>query len=198
MESQDQSALAGTLTRLIGQIDAGYSSAQEKLCQLVYNELISIGRRVRQHRNDCSLETTDVVHEFLGQMLSNGRLGQMKNRRYFFAVAADQMRCMLIDHWRKKQAEKHGGELKRVPLDQWLDELTDCAAARSGGDLEALDVALSRLKSSRPRQHEVFQLKFFGGLTNQQIAETIQTSIDTVKRDWERARAHVGAHLSQD
>jgi RNA polymerase sigma factor (TIGR02999 family) len=196
VKSSDGDAIAGTLTRLIGQIDAGDESAQAELCDLVYNELRAIGRRMRRRGADCSLATTDVVHEFLGGMLAKGRLGEMKNRRYFYAAAADQMRRILIDHWRHKRTQRDGGHLQRADLDPWLDELTDSAAERGGGDLEALDAALTRLKALRPRQHEIVQLKFFAGLTNEQVAEALNLSIDTVKRDWKTARARLGACLS--
>jgi RNA polymerase sigma factor (TIGR02999 family) len=195
MEISNGNAVAGQLTRLIGQIDAGDESAQAELCALVYDELRAIGRR--QRHEDCTLATTEVVHEFLGRILADGRLGQMKNRRYFYAAAADQMRRILIDHWRHRQTQLDGGRLKREDLDPWLDELTDATAKRCGGDMEAFDAALTRLKADRPRQHEVFQHKFFGGLTNQQIAEMLNISIDTVKRDWNAARARIGARLRE-
>lgn len=193
----DGAELAGTLTRLISDIDGGDQAAQAEFCGLVYHELRQIGRRVRKQPGD-SLATTDVVHEFFGRVLGDGRLGQMKNRRYFYAAAADQMRRLIIDHWRHKQTLREGGGLKREELDPWLDELTESAAARGGGDLEALEKALAQLKADRPRQHEIVQLKFFAGLTNEQIAETLDVSIDTVKRDWRVARARLGARLSDD
>jgi RNA polymerase sigma factor (TIGR02999 family) len=198
VESPDGEVLAGTLTRLISQVDAGDETAQAKLCELVYNELQAIGRRQRRHHHDCSLATTDVVHDFLGRMLAKGRLGEMKNRRYFYAAAADQMRRLLIDHWRHKKSQAAGGHMKRQELDPWLDELTDSTAKRCGGDLEALDSALRRLKADRPRQYEIVQLKFFAGLTNEQVADTLGISIDTVKRDWKIARARLGACLDNE
>ena len=192
----DGTPLEGTVTRLIGQIEAGDGAAQAELCDLVYKELRAIGRRMRRNRADCSLATTDVVHEFLGGFLAKGRLGQMKNSRYFYATAADQMRRILIDHWRHKRTRLDGGRLKREQLDPWLDELAESAAARCGGDLDTFDTALARLRADRPRQHEVVQLKFFAGLTNEQIARSLEVSVDTVKRDWKIARARLGACLS--
>lgn len=197
MQVRDSEVLAGTLTQLIDQIDAGDERAQSEFCDLVYNELRSIGRRLRRRSGGCSLATTEVVHEFLGRILADGRLREMKNRRYFYAVAADQMRRLLIDHWRHKRTRAAGGHVQQAELDPWLDEMTDSAASRGGDDLEALNVALARLKIDRPRQHEIVQLKFFGGLTNEMIAETVNISIDTVKRDWTAARARLGAQLSE-
>jgi RNA polymerase sigma factor (TIGR02999 family) len=198
MENRDGEPLAGTLTRLIDQIDAGDDAAQVALCELVYNELRAIGRRARRRGPGCSLATTDIVHEFLGGILAKGRLGQMKNRRYFYAAAANQMRRLLIDQWRLKHAKARGGDRQREALEPWLDEMVDSAASRCGGDLEALDAALTRLKDERPREYEIVQLKFFAGLTNEQIAKTIGISVDTVKRDWQRARARLGAMLIDD
>jgi RNA polymerase sigma factor (TIGR02999 family) len=196
-ERDDSAELTGSVTRLIGQIDAGEPAAQAELCALVYDELRAIGRRMRRRHGDGALETTDIVHEFFGRVLADGRLGQMKNRRYFYAAAADQMRRILIDHWRHKKTQAAGGHLHRQPLEPWLDELTDSAAARSGGDLVALDEALMRLKADRPRQHEVAQLKFFAGLTNEDVAKVLDVSIDTVKRDWQLARARLGALMGE-
>jgi RNA polymerase sigma factor (TIGR02999 family) len=195
MAARDCHALAGTLTGLIGQIDAGDNAAQAQLCDLVYNELRNIGRRARARSPGCSLETTDIVHEFLGRILSDDRLGKMKNRRYFYAAAAGQMRRILIDHWRRKKADVAGGKFKRAEFEPWLDELTDSAAARCGGDLEALDLALARLSKDRPRQFEIVQLKFFAELTIDEIASVLEISIDTVKRDWRIARARLRSSL---
>jgi RNA polymerase sigma factor (TIGR02999 family) len=198
MGGNDSEALVGTLTQLIGQIDAGDEAAQAEFCDRVYNELRDIGRRLRGRSGPCSMATTDVVHEFLGRILADRRLGQMKNRRYFYATAADQMRRLLIDHWRHKRTLVQGGNRQREDLDPWLDALTDSAALRCGGDLDALDTALVHLKAARPRQYEIVQLKFFVGLTNEQIAQTLEISIDTVKREWKIARARLGACLTTD
>jgi RNA polymerase sigma factor (TIGR02999 family) len=195
---QDSAILSGAVTQLIGQIHTGNQAAQDKLCELVYDELRVIGRRMRRRSTGCSLATTDVVNDLLGRILADGRLGQMKNRRYLYAAAADQMRRLLIDRWRQKLAQIRGGDRQREELEPWLDELVDSASSRCGGDLEALDTALARLKQDRPRQYEIVQLKFFAGLTNKQIADTLEISIDTVKRDWKIARARLGASLSDD
>jgi RNA polymerase sigma factor (TIGR02999 family) len=198
MENANNEPLAGTLTQLIGQVDAGDEQAQAALCDLVYGELRNIGRRARSRSPSCSLATTDIVQEFFGSILANGRLGQMKNRRYFFTAAAGQMRRLIIDHWRHKKTEIAGGKLKRVELDPWLDDIMQSAASRCGGDLEALNAALVKLQHDRPREHEIVQLKFFAGLTNEQTATTLGISVDTVKRDWQRARARIGAQLTDE
>jgi RNA polymerase sigma factor (TIGR02999 family) len=198
MQGHDGEAFAGTLTQLIRQIDDGDEAAQAALCDLVYKELRDIGRRARRRSLGCTLATTDIVHEFLGRVLAKGRLGQMKNRRYFYAAAADQMRRLLIDRWRLKRTKARGGDRHREELEPWLDELVDSAASRCGGDLESLDAALTQLREQRPRQYEIVQLKFFAGLTNEEIAKTLGVSVDTVKRDWQRARARLGACLCDD
>jgi RNA polymerase sigma factor (TIGR02999 family) len=198
MGEPESGLVSGAVTRLIGQAAAGDERAQDEFCELVYEELRAIARRARRRSAGCSLATTEVVNEFLGRILADGRLGDMKNRRYFYATAADQMRRILIDHWRRKQTISGGGQFRRVELEPWLDELTDSAASRCGGDLEALDAALTRLKRDRPRQHEIVVLKFFAGITNQEAAETLDISIDTVKRDWQAARARLGAILCDD
>jgi RNA polymerase sigma factor (TIGR02999 family) len=198
MEPDDGSVVAGQLTCLIGQIDAGDESAKAELCALVYDELRKIGRRVRRRSPGSSLATTEVVHEFLGRVFADDRLGQLKNHRYFYATAADQMRRLLVDHWRRKRTLAKGGNRRREELEPWLDELVDSAASRCGGNLEELDSALMQLKDQRPRQYEIVQLKFFAGLTNEQVAKALNISVDTVKRDWQRARARIGACLAED
>src|SRR5688500_1510794 len=130
MQAQDGDALAGTLTQLIDQVDAGDDAAQAALCDLIYNELRDIGRRVRRRGPSSSLATTEIVHEFLGRILAKGRLGQMKNRRYFYAAAADQMRRLLIDRWRQKHAQIRGGDRQREELEPWLDEIAESAVSR--------------------------------------------------------------------
>jgi RNA polymerase sigma factor (TIGR02999 family) len=195
MEPSVSTLDSGKVTRLISEIDAGNQLAQSELCDLVYSELRAIGQGMRKQGPDCSLATTDVVHEFLGRVIADGRLGQMKNRRYLFSAAADQMRRLIVDHWRRKRTLAGGGNRKREELDPWLDELTESAASHCGGDLEALDIALNRLRIDRPRQFEIVQLKFFAELTNDEIADTLLISIDTVKREWKRARARLGASL---
>lgn len=194
-EKGDSEELTSSVTGLIGQIDAGDPAAQAELCAIVYDELRAIARRLRRGRSDGALETTEIVHEFFGRVLADGRLSQMKNRRYFYAAAADQMRRILIDHWRRTRTQAAGGHLHREPIEPWLDQLTDSAASRAGGDLAALDEALTRLKSDRPRPHEVAQLKFFVGLGNEEIATVLDVSVDTVKRDWQLARARLGVLL---
>jgi RNA polymerase sigma factor (TIGR02999 family) len=195
---EHESPLAdGVVTALIVKIEAGDKAARDELCELVYKKLLVIGKRMRQRSAGSSLATGEVVNEFLNDLLVSGRLGKMKNRRYLFKVAADQMHRLLIDRFREKRAKKRGGDRQREHLDPWLDELVDSASSRCGGDLEALDAALARLKHERPRQHEVVLGKFFVGLTNEQIAETLEVSIDTVKRDWKIARARLGASLGE-
>jgi RNA polymerase sigma factor (TIGR02999 family) len=193
----DACASRGLLTGLIERIGAGDGHAQTEFCRVVYDELRACARRLRRGRGSHTLATTDVVHECLGRLLEAGRLGGMKNRRYFYAAAADQMKRVLIDHWRRKRTNKAGGHLQRQPLDPWLDDLVDSTAARCGGDLEALDAALDQLKADRPRQYEIIQLRFFAGMAHEHIAETLGVSPDTVKRVWRISRARLG-HLLKD
>lgn len=194
----DGEQLAGAVTQLIGEIERGDKAAQDDFCQLVYDELRAIARRAKRSTSGNSLGTTEIVNEFLGGLLANERIGVMKNRRYFYGAAADQMRRILIDRWRRNRSQARGGNRRQEELEPWLDELVDSVASRCGGDFESLELALSRLQRDRPRQHEIVQLKFFAGLTNEQIAEALEVSTDTVKRDWKIARARLGACLSAD
>jgi RNA polymerase sigma factor (TIGR02999 family) len=191
------SDLGGTVTRLIAKIEAGDEEAHNQLCELVYGQLRVIARRFRHRMNVHSCETTEVVHELVGGFMAGDRFGKMKNRRYFYAAAADQIRRLLIEHLRRRARKTAGGHLRRVALEPWLDELRESTEVRCGSDMESLDLALTRLKKERPRQHLIVQLKFFAGLTNAQIADSLNVSVDTIKREWRVTRAWLGSRLSK-
>lgn len=188
----------GEITELILKIDAGVESAREELCNLVYDELKQVARGLLKRGNYESLDSTDVVHNLFEKMFRKGQLGDLKNRRYFYTTATDLMRKLLIDHWRHGQTKAAGGHLKRNDLDMLLDQLVNSVETRSGGDVEALNTQLVLLQQERPRQFEVVQLRFYGGLTIEQTAEVLEVSVDTVKRDWKLARAKLHARLVVD
>src|SRR5262245_34885692 len=131
-----------------------------------------------------TLQATALVHEaFL--CLVNQQVVNWQNRAHFVGVAAQIMRRILVDHARGRQADKRGGDMQRINLDHDLVLLSP----KQSAELPALDEALSRLAEVSPRQSRVVELKFFGGWSEDEIAEILQVSKRTVKRDWNVARA---------
>ncbi|MEQ8848008.1 ECF-type sigma factor [Botrimarina sp.] len=174
----------GLITGLIGRIGRGDRAAEEELYRIVDGELRMLAHRQRNEFGDPSLTTGDIVQQLALKWTKDRRLGEMKNRRYLFCAACDQMRRILIDHWRQRKAIKHGGRVSRVELGEWADAALDSATTLFGDEIESLDEAMEVLGRERPRQQEVVSLKVFGGLTHSEVADIVGVSTDTVKRDW--------------
>ncbi len=151
---------------------------------LVYEELRQLAHlQLRRRYPGQTLNTTALVHE--AYLKLHDRPGVTpKDRAHFFALAARAMRFILVDYARARFAQKRGGLANRVTLDEARD-LVDWRA----DELLALDEALSRLAAERERLARVVELRFFGGLTHEELAETLGISVRTAKRDWELARA---------
>jgi RNA polymerase sigma factor (TIGR02999 family) len=149
---------------------------------LVYDELRRLADRyMRNEPAGHTLQATALVNEAYLRLVDVDRI-QVESRAHFFALAARMMRRLLVDSARARGNDKRGGGLRKVPL----DEATDLADSRV--DVRALDAALSKLESIHPRKVQVVELRFFGGFSLEQTADTLQVSIDTVKRDWRFAK----------
>lgn len=157
--------------------------AEERLFELVYAELrrVAHGQMARE-RDRGTLQTTALVNEAYLRLVKGDDAG-WENRRHFFGAASRAMRQILVDRARKRDAVRHGGEHRRVELDERI------AGETPSVDLIALDEALDRLAAERPRQAQVVQHKYFLGLTNQETAELLEVSLRTVEGDWAVARA---------
>lgn len=182
----------GAVTQLIEQARAGDRLALEQLVPLVYGELRRLAARyVRRERPGHSLQATMLVHEAYLRLLKDEGLS-FQNRAHFLGIAARSMRQILVEHARSRDAEKRGGARRRITLDE---------AVAAGGprdvDLLALDEALERLARHDPDHARIVELRFFGGLTNEETAEAIGVSLATVKRGWAVARAWLFRELSQ-
>lgn len=174
----------GDITLLLAELRAGNRSAESRLLPLVYDELRRLARRyMRAERRDHTLQPTALVHEAY-MRLAGQRDMSWQNRAHFFAVAAQLMRRILVDHARAHKAEKRGGNESKIELGEGL-ALTEAKAA----ELLAVDEALTRLAECDPRQARVVELRFFGGLSEEEAAEVLGVSTRTVKRDWSVARA---------
>lgn len=169
----------------------GDAHARDQLFAVVHPELRQIAARLLQReRRDHTLEPSALVNELCLRLFGNQPISY-QNRAHFFAIAAQTMRRILVDHARGRVANKRGGEQQRVPLsdvDGWI-------VVTPGEDLLALDMALSSLEAVDPRAARVVELRFFGGLREEEVAEVLEVSVITVKRDWKAARAWLVGRL---
>jgi len=173
-----------SITRLLAKWSSGDQEAAERVLPLVYEELRGIAsRQLRQERGAPTLQATAIVHE--AYLRLNGQAGlEWPSRTHFFAFAAHLIRRILVDHARHRNRAKRGGLMRKVTL----AEVADLALEKSP-DLVALDEALCDLEKIDPRKAAVVELKFFAGLTIEEIAEHLAVSPETVSREWRRAKA---------
>ena len=179
------------VTQILREWNAGDTSAADRLLPLVYGELRALGAHyLRGERADHTLQATALVHEAYLKMV-NQRWAAWQNRVQFASIAARAMRQVLIEHARANKAAKRAGRLQKV----YLDETQELGAPRNP-DLIELDEALKDFAELYPRKGEVVELKFFGGLEIDEIAEALKVSTKTVKRDWTFARAWLCRQLT--
>jgi RNA polymerase sigma factor (TIGR02999 family) len=171
------------LTDLLVAWSAGDETARSRLIDAVYNELRGLARGyLRRERADHSLAPTALVHEAYLKLIDQRQV-RWQNRAHFFAIAAHVMRRILVDHARTRGAAKRDGG-QRVPL-QDVQAVMDPPEV----DVLDLDAALDKLSSLDPRQSELVELRFFGGLTVDEAAAVMRIAPATVDRDWALARA---------
>ncbi len=181
----------GEVTALLAAWSTGDKAALERLMPLVYAELRAIAaRHVRREPAGATLQATAVVHEAYLRLVDQRRV-QWKNRGHFFAVASQAMRRILVDHARARHAAKRGGGAE--PASWIVDVAQETPVAPI--DVLALDQALSLLSAADSEQARIVELRFFGGLTVEEIAELLGRSEATVKRDWRTARAFLHREL---
>jgi len=180
------------VTQLLGRWRGGDREALDALVPLVYDELKRIAQRyLRNERPGHTLQSTALVHEAYVR-LTNQELPQWQNRAHFFAVAAQLMRQILVDHARAHRADKRGGGACKLTLDEAEQNPQPVDV-----DVIALDDALKTLTEMDPQQGKVVELKFFGGLSIEDTAEVLGVSPSTVKRDWITARAWLHRELDR-
>lgn len=173
----------GKITRLLHDVREGDSEAFDKLMPLVYDELRQMARRhLRKERADHTLDTSALTHEVYLKLVDEEV--DWENRAHFFVLAARAMRQILIDYARKHNAQKRGGEWSRTTL-----STRHLRVEVEMGELLALDEALDHLHEWDERASRVVELRFFGGMTEDEVAEVLDVSTRTVQRDWRTARA---------
>lgn len=172
------------VSELLKAWSAGDRDALERLMPLVYRELRLLARRhMRRERGGHSWQSSDLVNEAYLRLVQQ-RDPNWQHRGHFFAVAAHIMRRILVDHARNHRYQKRGGGAVRIPLEDVA--LVSSAPAR---DVIALDEAMQQLERHDRRKAQVVELKYFGGLTVDEIADHLAVSAITVKRDWAMAKA---------
>ena len=181
------------VTALLARWAEGDREAADEVLPLVYDELRSIAARyLRRERRGHTLQATAIVHEAYVQLIEQNGL-RFENRGHFIGFVARVLRRVLVLHARERGAHKRGGQLRRITLVE-----TQSIALDQPPDLEALDEALTRLAAFDPRKARIVELRFFGGMTGQEIAEALEVGTATVSREWRSARAWLFAELSAD
>ena len=182
----------GDVTRLLQAWSGGDKGALGELVPYVYRELRGLAAAyIRRERRDHTLQPTALVHEAYLRLVDQTQV-QSPSRAQFFAIAANLMRQILVNHAKHHRAAKRGRGNK-VALEEGA-----AVVQQRGVDFVALDEALDKLAQLDPRQSRIVELRFFGGLTEEVIAEVLDVSAITVKRDWRTARAFLHRRLGAD
>jgi RNA polymerase sigma-70 factor (ECF subfamily) len=179
------------ITQLLAEWREGKQSALDELYPLVYAELHRLARRyMSRERKGHTLQTTALINEAYVRLVDQKNV-QWANRSHFFAISAQIMRRILIDHARRHQYAKRGGGARQVSLEEAATVAPD-----QGLELLRLDEALKSLAEMDPRRSQVVEMRYFGGLNNEEIAGVLHISENTVTRDWNMARAWLYQQLT--
>ncbi len=180
----DQIGQTGAVSRLLQAWGRGDLQARDDLVPVVYRELRRrAGAYLRRERQDHTLQPTALVHEAFMRLVGQERVA-WQNRAHFFAIASQTMRRILVDYAREHQAAKRPGAGVKVMLDDRIG-----AAQPRACEFIALDQALVELTRIDPRQGQIVELRYFGGLSEQEVGEVLSISRATVTREWQTARA---------
>ena len=181
------------ITEILQDWNAGDASAPERLMPIVYSELRALGAHyLRNERAGHTLQATALVHEAYMKMV-NQKWAAWQNRAQFASVAARAMRQVLVEYARANRAEKRGGKLEKI----YLDETRELGAGHDP-DLIELDEALKNFGKLYPRESEVVEMKFFGGLDADAIAQVLNVSTKTINRDWNFAKTWLCRELTEN
>ena len=181
----------GEVTQLLNNMAKGDSGAAEKLLPLVYSELHRLAASyMRRERPDHTLQATALINEAYLRLTKED--GEWNNREHFIGMAANVMRHVLVDYARSHKAQQRDGGMKRVELKEDL-----AISPEKIEEVVALDEALTRLEHLQPRQGKVVEMRYFGGLSVEQIASLLGVSERSVKRDWSLARIWLFRELGQ-
>ncbi len=179
------------ITQLLQDWSRGNQKALEELTPIVYEELRRLARSyMRRERPDHTLQSTALVHEAYARLVD--QRVEWKSRSHFYAVAAQMMRRILVDHAKQHKSAKRGAGIRPITLEEPL-----LIAQSDSLDIVALNDALSALSDIEPQRARIVELRFFGGLSNEEIAELLDISTATVQRQWAGARAWLYHELNR-
>jgi RNA polymerase sigma factor (TIGR02999 family) len=179
------------VTRILSAIVQGDPSAAEQLLPLVYDELRKLAaQKMAQEKPGQTLQATALVHEAYIRLVDDRQAQHWNSRGHFFSAAAEAMRRILVDNARRKQAQKHGGDRRRLPLDE-----VDLATWDPPEELVALDEALEGLAREDPQAAQIVKLHLFAGLSVDEVAEATGVSRATAYRQWTYARAWLRSEI---
>jgi RNA polymerase sigma-70 factor, ECF subfamily len=180
------------ITLMLKEWSDGKQEALDRLMPLVYDELRRQAQRfIRKERSGHTLQTTALIHEAYIKLIGNDQV-DWQNRAHFFAIASQAMRRILVDHARTRHREKRGGAAEDLPI----DDAIQISTPQKSVDLIALDEALERLSLVDPRQAMVVEMRYFGGLTNDETAGVLGISNATVRNDWTMAKAWLHGQIA--
>ena len=180
-----------SITGLLEEWRSGKKEAANQVMEMVYGELHRIAaREMRREQHEHTLQTTALVHEAYLRLCGSDPV-DWKDRAHFFAVAAQQLRRILVDHARRNRSDKRGGGQAKLSL--WE---CDGQAVEMDERLLSVDEALARLEALDARAAKVVELKFFGGLSEVEAAAALEISVATLKRDWDFARTWLASQLA--
>ncbi len=180
----------GQVTLLLRELQDGRKDAAEKLVPLVYEELRQRAAAFMRHeRSDHTLQATELVHEAYRRLVDNP--GNINNKAHFFAIAARAMRRILVDHARARKAAKRGAGGHKVPVDD-----VTLVTPEQSVEVLALNEALDQLAEVDEQQSRIVELRYFGGLSEEETAQVLGISSKTVQRDWKIAKAWLYGHLT--
>jgi len=181
------------VTQILCAWNHGDQEAPARLMPLVYKELRRRAAEcLRRERSDHTLQPTALVHETYIKLVAHDRTS-WKSRAHFCSVAAQLMRRILVNYAEARNANKRGGQMRKIYLDETRE-----LVQRQTPDLLALDDALKSLAVSHPRESQIVELKFFGGLNTKEIGEVLNVSTKTVLRDWQFAKAWLNRQLARE
>jgi RNA polymerase sigma factor (TIGR02999 family) len=180
------------ITQLLMAWGDGDKQALDRLMPFVYNELRRLAKNyMRNQRSDHTLQTTALVNEAYLRLIDSSQV-RWQNRTHFFAISAQLMRRILVDFARAKKANKRGGDNQKITFDEQLP-----VSEEKESDLLALDEALQELALLNARQAQIVEMRYFGGMNEKEVAEALEISTRTVRRDWSVARAWLFRELKK-
>jgi len=184
----------GEISILLKNAQAGDDGAANGVFELLLEDLLQIARgMMKLERPGHTLQATALVNEACVRLMQQDIIQSTENRRYLFGAASRAMQQILVDHARTRNAQKRGGDRRRIPMDELLDNFE----AENGVSFEDLHLALEELGAEHPRERELVEHRYFGGFSVEETAEMMGISTATVTRDWTLARARLYAAMKK-